>query len=63
MVNVGTSRQISAMTARMINVTLIAMTLPSDGVRAPQINGQAYPSAEPKMNVNEIAVEMAVSSS
>ena len=51
------------MAARMINVTRIAITLPRDGVRAPQINGHAYPSAEPKMKVNEIAVEIAVNSS
>ena len=63
MVKVGTSRHTIANSARMMNVTRIAMTLPRAGVRAPQINGQAYPSAEPKIKVNEIAVEIAVSSS
>ena len=62
-VKVGTSRQIRAKAARITNVTRIAITLPSDGVSAPQINGQAYPSADPKIKVNEIAVEIAVSSS
>ena len=31
-------------------------------ISAPQMEEAAYPSAEPKMNVKEIAVEMAVRS-
>ena len=54
MVKVGTKRAIRPITARIANVILMAVTLPMEGSRAPQMNGAAYPIADPRRNVTEI---------
>ena len=52
-----------AMTAITMNTTLMAHTRspPTIGVIALQIVGAIYPIADPKMNVNEMAVEISAS--
>ena len=53
-VKVGTRSAASPISARIRNVTRMAMILPSDGSIAPQIKGAAYPIADPRRNVTEI---------
>ena len=53
-VKVGTRSATRPIAARITNVMRIAVILPMEGSRAPQIKGAAYPMAEPRRKVTEI---------